>query len=146
MCVHTESCNVAHTVRHTQFCICFSLGTRWSSVCRCVWLHQRTGEVQDSQRGRNVSQCHMQKPTLIKPMLSTQPWIWEKLLRLLGRVLSRCVRVVSLILVSYRCLLIYHMYVDPPIRKGATLMELMLRHNIEYYFCCYYICLRLFVA
>ena len=57
--------------------------------------------------------------------------IMGKLLGLMGRIVKRCVREVSLAQVS--CILMY-VYVAPPTPVGAWSMALGLRQRFEYYY------------
>ena len=71
-------------------------------------------------------------------VLTLQLGILGKLLRLMDRIVKRCVREVSLAQVS--CILMY-VYVAPPTPVGAWSMALGLRQRFEYYY--YYVSGRL---
>ena len=68
---------------------------------------------------------------LNNPVLTLQLGILGKLLGLMGRIVKRCVREVSLAQVS--CILMY-VCVAPPTPVGAWSMALGLRQRFEYYY------------
>ena len=68
---------------------------------------------------------------LNNPVLTLQLGILGKLLGLMGRIVKRCVREVSL--AQVRCILMY-VCVAPPTPVGAWSMALGLRQRFEYYY------------